>query len=98
MRIDCRKREWENWLETAPTNVKCQVQILVMRVLILTKFLKIVSGFETSGSVAFVPFSLNLPGTMLSGEAKHRALDELSATRKFSSGPEIASGKQSTLD
>jgi transposase len=47
LEIKRSKREWKNWPETARPTRKCQVQILVMRVLTLAKFLKSVSGFIT---------------------------------------------------
>src|SRR5229473_7447113 len=56
MRINCGKREWENWRKTALRARKCQVQRLVMRVPTLAKLSKSVSVFITSSPIAYVPF------------------------------------------
>src|SRR5712692_1630817 len=40
MRINCGKREWVNWANSAPRTETCQVQSLVMRVLTLVEMLQ----------------------------------------------------------
>src|SRR5229473_2210768 len=70
MRVNCGKRAWENWADTAPPNRECQVQSLVMRVPTLAKLGMSVSGFIASKPVAYVPFSWNLLDTLLPGESE----------------------------
>src|SRR5260370_38588343 len=83
MRVNCGKRAWENWAETAPPTRECQVQSLVMRLPTLASSERV---FQDSLRVArlhtyrfpricWTPYS--------PGEAKHKILDELSATRKL---------------